>query len=202
MTDQQSAARWLETLNREKRAKEKWQAKYLTAEEASTLKAEEKAQADALAAAPPELRRINEQDAMIKRLEMYADDESAPAPAPPIASYELARQAVTKKVAETRMRSHRLTGDMTTDSLLKDIGPGMWTSVNPMYIPGMSKHYQATSHASHGYDPAKGWADRVDKTYHLKQDEFMAHADKCLQLGELLLQRLPSIVCLLIDAAA
>ena len=39
-------------------------------------------------------------------------------------------------------------------------------------------------HHAHSYDTSKGWGDKVDKAFHLKQDAFMAHADKCLQLGE------------------
>ena len=63
----------------------------------------------------------------------------------------------------------------------QDIGPGLWTSVNPQYAPLKPTSSQ---HRAHNYDKSKGWGDRVDKTHHLKQDAFMAHADKCLQLGE------------------
>ena len=44
--------------------------------------------------------------------------------------------------------------------------------------------FKSSQNKVHTYDPKKGWADRVDKTHHLKQDAFMAHADKCLELGE------------------
>ena len=37
---------------------------------------------------------------------------------------------------------------------------------------------------THAYIKAKGWGEKVDKTVFLRQDALMAHADKCLQLGE------------------
>ena len=30
----------------------------------------------------------------------------------------------------------------------------------------------------------KGWGQKVDKTHHVKVDVLLAHADKCLELGE------------------
>ena len=36
----------------------------------------------------------------------------------------------------------------------------------------------------HVWDPAKGWADKVDKTHHLCPTPAKVFADKCLQLGE------------------
>ena len=47
-----------------------------------------------------------------------------------------------------------------------------------------SFRFTSSQQTTHAYNPNKGWGERVDKTYHLKQDAFMAHADKCLQLGE------------------
>ena len=78
-------------------------------------------------------------------------------------------------------RSHRYTGDLSIESMLKDIGPGLWISINPAYAPIKSS---SSSHRVHFFDKKKGWAEKVDKTHHLKMDDFMAHADKCLQLGE------------------
>ena len=63
----------------------------------------------------------------------------------------------------------------------QDIGPSLWISVNPNYAPS---RFSSTQHRTHHYNRAKGWGEKVDKKHHLKQDEFMAHADKCLQLGE------------------
>ena len=65
--------------------------------------------------------------------------------------------------------------------MLKDIGPGLWTSINPSYAP---MKLASSMHRCHVYDKGKGWGDKVDKTHHLKQDEFMQHAEKSLQLGE------------------
>ena len=51
----------------------------------------------------------------------------------------------------------------------------------PAYAP---LKFTSSQHRVHAFDKKKGWGDRVDKQHHLKQDAFMAHADKCLQLGE------------------
>ena len=120
-------------------------------------------------------KRMTERDAMELRLAVL-DGEPDEAEPVPMADYEIARQRVAAAVAASRQRSHRITGDLATDSMLRDIGPGLWTSINPGYTTfGLS----STSHSHHAFDPRKGWADRVDKSHHLKQDAFMAHADKC-----------------------
>merc|ERR1719217_178940 len=85
-------------------------------------------------------------------------------PVRPMSSYELARIRVRDQVAQSRPRSHRITQDLSTPSLLRDIGPGLWISINPGY-----------THANRSF---------FTSSHHAKQDAFMAHADKCLQLGE------------------
>ena len=49
--------------------------------------------------------------------------------------YEVLRSKVAQEVALTRQRSHRFTGDLSTNAMLKDIGPGLWISINPGYAP-------------------------------------------------------------------
>jgi hypothetical protein len=88
------------------------------------------------------------------------------------------------QVAASRPRNHRITRDLTTPALLADMGPGLWISVNPGYVHANKAFFTSSQHKVHEYDPKKGWADPVDKTFHLKQDDFMAFADKCLELNE------------------
>jgi len=184
--DQQSSARWLETLKAENRAKEKWQHKYMTAEQQAREAEEEAAALATLAAsanAGGRSKRISERDAMELRLAaLDNEDPSVSEPKPvPLPDYEIIRRRVAEEVARTRPRSHRFTGDLSTDSMLKDSGPGLWTSINPGYAP---LKLASSSHRTHLYDKTKGWGDAVDKKHHLKQDEFMQHAEKSLQLGE------------------
>ncbi len=181
--DQQSSARWLETLKREKRCKEKWQGKYLSEEEMQREREEEK---DALATYHQEQearlpKRLTERDAMELRLGVFDGTEAEAAEEAPMADYELARLKVAQDVANSRPRNHRFTGDMSSESMLRDIGPGLWTSINPGYT---SFRLSSSQHTTHAFNPKRGWGEKVDKKYHLKQDAFMAHADKCLQLGE------------------
>ena len=98
-----------------------------------------------------------------------------------MAQYELARLKVASDVAASRPRNHRFTGDMSSESMLRDMGPGLWASINPGYT---SFRLSSSSHATHAFNPKRGWGEKMDKTHHMKQDSFMAHADKCLQLGE------------------
>jgi len=180
--DQQSSARWLETLKAEVRAQAKWEQKFLTPEQQQREKeAQEAAFAELGAVAPKSVKR-SERDAMEARLIALDDEPEALSTKPRTApDHELLRLRVAADVAASRQRSHRFTGDLSTDSMLKDIGPGLWVSINPAYAPIKAASSQ---HRSHFYDKTKGWGDKVDKTHHLKQDAFMAHADKCLQLGE------------------
>ena len=182
--DQQSSARWLETLKAEVRAQQKWEHKYLTEEQRAKEAAEVQEAYASLSGSlmPQHTKRVSERDAMELRLKALDDepdvDEDKPRVPP---HYEVLRARVAAEVAATRPRSHRITGDLSTEGMLKDIGQGLWTSINPSYAP---IKLSSSQHRTHVYDKTKGWGDRVDKAHHLKQDAFMAHADKCLQLGE------------------
>ena len=77
-----------------------------------------------------------------------------------------------------------MTRDLGTDALLRDLGPGLWISINPAYTHATRSFFTSSQQRVHNFDPKLGWGERVDKTHHLKQDDFMAHADKCLELGE------------------
>lgn len=232
--DQQASARWLETLKSENRTKLKWQEKYLTAEQQQREQAELDEAMEALKnSKQTERRSISERDAMEMRLAFLDREEAPPEPEKTLPHYEVLRQRVAAEVARTRQRSHRYTGDLSCESMLKDIGPGLWISINPSYAPMKAT---STTHRTHYYDKNKGWADRVraaaaarallgsvfflavrdgrlraraarappcarggsatradrrvrlcsqvDKEHHLKMNDFMAHAEKTLQLGE------------------
>ena len=184
--DQQSSARWLETLKSETRTKAKWEGKYLTAEQ-QRKEAEEEALAFSELSGgggAKHTKSLTERDAMALRLRQFDDEENDPSKAQTERVkpyYEVLREKIAEEVARTRPRSHRFTGDLSTDSMLKDIGPGLWTSINPGYAP---LKLASSSHRTHLYDKGKGWGESVDKKHHLKQDEFMQHAEKSLQLGE------------------
>ena len=135
MPDQETNARWLETLKREKRAKETWQRKYLTAEEKERTFEEEEAELAALkenmSNAESRSKRMSERDACELRLAALNNEAKAAQEAPrPMSTYEAARRKVAEDVAATRPMSHRFSGDFSTRSLLHDIGPGMWASIN------------------------------------------------------------------------
>ena len=180
--DQQSSARWLETLKSEARTKAKWQSKYLTAEQLQAEADEDLRYQEELAASGKTQKKgVSERDAMEMRLAFLDQIPEPEQPPKELPQYEIMRQRVAAEVAATRQRSHRFTGDLSVDGMLKDIGPGLWISINPAYAP---LKYSSTSHRSHAFDKAKGWAEKPDKTHHLKCNEFMAHAEKTLQLGE------------------
>ena len=179
--DQQNSMRWTETLKSEKRSKEKWMSKYLTAEEIAEEREAEMAIQSELSSSASEIRKgRSERDMMELRLASIPDmpPDDAPRQLP---KYELMRQRVAAEVAATRQRSHRYTGDLSTDSMLKDIGPALWISVNPTYAP---IPFGSSMQSTHIYKKDAGWGEKVDKTHHLKRDEFMNHAEKSLQLGE------------------
>ena len=168
---------------KEKKAKQRWEEKYLSQEEQEAIALEEAEIAKEMAAKsktsfPPR----NEREAMALRLKAF-DDE----PEPPAAServlpqYEVLRRKVAADVAASRPRSHRFTGDLSLESMLKDIGPALWISVNPNYAP---TKLASSQHRAHIFDRKRGWGERVDKTHHLHANEFMKHAEKTLQLGE------------------
>ena len=170
--DQQSSARWLETLRAEQRAKSQWEFKYLTEEQRMAEEAEQAAALSELGATKSSRRTLSERDAMELRLSALDSEENAPPPKERVApAYETLRARVAADVAAHRQRSHRFTGDLSTESMLKDIGPGLWTSINPQYAP---LKLSSSQHRTHSYDKSKGWGSKVDKSFHLKQDAFMA----------------------------
>jgi len=185
--DQLSNARWLETLKREKRAKEKWQGKYLTMEDQRSMHEEEQAAAAKLSQENSKNPnrphgRLTERDASELRLKALDDGLAAQEEASrPVSSYEVMRRKVAEDVAASRPRSHRFTGDLTTGSMLRDIGPGLWSGMNPGYVP---THFSSSSHSVHAFTQKEGWGEKVDKEHHMKLDVMLQHADKCLQLGE------------------
>jgi len=181
--DTQASLRWLETMKRERNAKMQWEQKYLTAEELQRSQEEQDALGAIEAAKPPPGKRLTERDVMMQRLSKYAAGRPEEEP-PPKMGYQLQRERIAREVAASRPRNHRITRDLTTPALLADMGPGLWISVNPGYVHANKAFFTSSQHKVHEYDPKKGWADPVDKTFHLKQDDFMAFADKCLELNE------------------
>ena len=208
MGDTQMTARWYEQVRREKRAKDKWQAKYLTEEQ---LELERQAEAAALSElrGRPKHKKLSERDAMLMRLAAVereageaADEEAAGEEggaatggvpqARRMTAHQVARERIRQEVAATRERNHRITHDLTTESLLNDLGPALWISFNAGYKhPGATPGTRtgvSTIQKTHIYDPkadgAAKWSADIDKTHNLKMDTFMKHADKCLQLGE------------------
>ena len=97
--DQQSSQRWLETLNSEKRAKTKWESKYLTAEQQAREEAEQQEAFANLGAQKPTNPHLSERDAMAMRLAVF-DDEDEQAMAKPRVQpeYEILRERVRAEV--------------------------------------------------------------------------------------------------------
>ena len=183
--DVQNSMRWGETLHREKMAKLKWKAKYLTPEE-------QQREADEEAAAIAELSSTiskphtgrSERDMMEMRLvgldeELAALNIEPPVRHPP--KYELMRRQVAERVKANTFKSHRITGDLSIESMLRDIGPGLWVSTNPGYT---DVKQASTMQTAHVFYQDQWWGAKVDKKHHMKRDEFMIHCEKSLQLGE------------------
>ena len=76
--DDQNSKRWLETMRREKKAKEAWQHKYLTAEELASLKAEQDALAKIEAEKPAKPKKLSERDVMEARLSKMESEDVDP----------------------------------------------------------------------------------------------------------------------------
>ena len=188
MGDTQMTARWYEQVRREKRAKDKWQAKYLTEEQ---LELERQAEAAALSElrGRPKHKKLSERDAMLMRLAAVereageaADEEAAGEEggaatggvpqARRMTAHQVARERIRQEVAATRERNHRITHDLTTESLLNDLGPALWISFNAGYKhPGATPGTRtgvSTIQKTHIYDPkadgaAKWSADNWQK---------------------------------------
>ena len=184
--DQQNSQRWAERLKSEKMAKAKWQAKYMTEEEQQREAVAEQEAYNKMVernAKPPQRR--SERDCMEARLvnldaELEAFGLEKPQP-PQMTEREQLRQKIAERVAAARVRNHRITGDLSTEAMLQDIGPALWISTNPSYS---QFRLSTTSQSTHVYDKSKGWNPQVDKQHFLKRDEFMMHCEKTLQLGE------------------
>jgi hypothetical protein len=74
----------------------------------------------------------------------------------PCNSVELSYLLCTQ-VAAARPRSARITGATDINSLLSDIGPGLWKSINPSYFSASDKLLVCTSHSMHRYNTKEGW---------------------------------------------
>ena len=94
--------------------------------------------------------RLSERDANELRLAAYADAPAAPPPRP-VSSYEATRRKVAEDVAAARVRSHRFTGDLSTKSMLRDIGPGLWGGINPGYTV-FNTQFSSSSHSLHSFN--------------------------------------------------
>ena len=81
-------------------------------------------------------------------------------------AHQAARERIRQEVAATRERNHRITHDLTTESLLNDLGPALWLSFNAGYKhPGATPGTRtgvSTIQKTHIYDPkADGAAKRT-----------------------------------------
>ena len=92
-------------------------------------------------------------------------------------------------VATSRLRLHHLTGDLSTDNLLRGIGPSLWSCTHATYkFPDYNtmKTLGTTVHSVHSGGAAYSVmnSERVDKSLHVKRDGLAAHAQKIMELGE------------------
>lgn len=195
--DHRQSQIWKETLQHEKRCKEKWQTSHLSADELDQHMTELNSMPHNL---PPQPRihatRMGEEEACLRRLSNFGrPSQSAPAgdtfdgnslpPVAPAASYLLARQRIIDQVTATRPRSHRLTKDKNLSALLGGIGPGLWLSMNPGYVHANERMRTTSSQAFHRYDDKwKVPSNDCGPKYHIFRHDFVEHADKALELGE------------------
>jgi len=198
--DHNSSCIWIERLKREQRAKQHWEAKWMSEEEQNDARQKEERAEHAYRnsgqyAGTGARRKISEREAMELRLrDLRAEAEAAHAERAATASesrssmpstvYAAAAERIRQQVAASRPRSHRITGDRSFNAMLGDLGPGLWVGVNPAYTHSTKSMLKSSAHQVHSFDPRLGWGAKVDKGYHLKQDAVMAHTKKCLQLGE------------------
>ena len=117
--DQQSSARWLETLRAEQRAKSQWEFKYLSDEDKAREQAEQDDAFHALGGPQIKRRTLSERDAMELRLAAFDAPGQPPAKERVPPEYELTRARVAAEVAANRVRSHRFSGDMSISSMLE-----------------------------------------------------------------------------------
>jgi len=194
--DHRNSCIWAERVKRERRCKSNWESKFLTQYEQENSRAElEQEQGRLQQLKPIANKHLSERDVSLLRLSNLkqetdqlpaADSHRRPASVPSSQQQYLAmREAVRQQVSATRPRSHRLTQRKDINSLLADLGPGMWGGINPAYVHTNNATYTASSHLWHVYDQRRGWpAEPVRKEHNLRKDEFMGHCEKCLQLGD------------------
>lgn len=181
--DQEQSSRWLEALNQEKKSRQRWQQTYMTSEELEQMR-EDEATLMSQSSANRANRRINHQEAMEMRLANVSLEAEKDPAREVVSAYQKRRALIAEQVAAARPRSHHITKKTDTASLLQDIGPGLWVSVNPAYTHQTRQGMTSTQHLSHPFEPERGWGEYPDKAHHLKQDPMMAHANKVIQLGE------------------
>lgn len=194
--DHRNSSIWIERVKRERRCKSNWENKFLTPEEQENARAEEEQEQVALSQLQPRPNKhLSERDVSLLRLSNLkdeagqipmAEDRRRPLSVPSSQQQYLAmREDVRQQVSATRPRSHRLTQRKDLNSLLNDLGPGLWGAINPGYVHSSNNTYRASSHRVHRFDTNRGWpAEPVRKLHNLRQDEFMGHVEKCLQLGD------------------
>ena len=118
--DFNSSARHLESLKREEHIKKRWQQKYLPPDQIP----KEPTPSDGTGKGARGMVFPGHE------IEPEAQPATDSDGNPILPEHEKRRQAIRDEVASTRPISHRLTKNLTTENLLKDIGPSLWASVN------------------------------------------------------------------------
>jgi hypothetical protein len=140
-------ARMTETFRSEQRAKDTWNSKY--AHKFPSGEVEDEA-ADMLAAAESSVPRVrSEMDATISRLRAFEGDQESPAGTGKEFGYESMRRHVAATVRSQKTRSHLLTGDVSTPSMLNGIGPVLWNSITPGGAPHIPTPRHCAPYMSH-----------------------------------------------------
>ncbi len=57
-----------------------------------------------------------------------------------------------------------MTGNTDINSLLSDLGPGLWKSINPGYFSASDKLLVCSSHATHTFEKDGEWNAPVRRT--------------------------------------
>lgn len=148
------SAQWLETLKNERRAKEKWQSKYLSQEEQHAIREEELAEAAARKENTTTIARRRGPEMDTGRLQLGEGPDPNEESTRVISAYEATRQRIAEEVSASRQRSHRITGDLSTENMLRDIGPGLWAGVNQSY--SLYRNNVSTTHSAYTFDKVGG----------------------------------------------
>jgi len=185
----EASSRLTEMINNEERCKDKWEAKYadrlLTSDQLEQLKAS-KAAAQKVAAekaAVEENRsRKTEKQCSFNRLAAYDDEPLVVEQAKEELGYEKMRKQIAAEVARTRMYNSRMSGDLSTESMLADLGPGLCSSFAPGgYCP---PGFRTANRDVHFYKTEQGWGEKVNKAHFNTVNEMSAFAEAALKLGE------------------